>query len=782
MEPSGDRPRRPVLAAGSELAGEAARDRGGGSKYHPQTLEQARTLLYPQVAAVRQSVNGLPDRLRGERIYVRATLLPNYLAGSYHPHDLRDAANLVVVGTRPAKGTRRQPQSVEEDVPTKTLLLAATEDSLDTLADLLKQEEPDPKVAADLIKLQSFRLPGEERVTATRPREDPEADPDEEIVWETVLHPAINREGQLSQDALELMLARWGSLVESLDGDLRLNYLRQVANLTFIPVRLKRGRVEDVARFNPLRSIRPMPRMRPLPAPGTRGIAVAAAIPTVPPSGPQASDRIAVFDGGVDNSHPLLAPFVSEGDLTTAARDNNAVAHGTLVTSALLYGPVDAGRALEPPPAHVDHFRVLPPPAGVDEDDEPYWVLDRIVDTLRADPGRWQIVNLSYGPDETVDEYADVDRFTAEVDLLAHELDLTFVVAVGNEGSATISTLGDDRVMAPADGVNVIGVGACDAPAPAPPLRADYSCVGPGRPGLRVQPLGVSFGGTRGRLVTGAEPGGGLQASRGTSFAAPNAARGLATLLAAVPDFSANLARGLAAHFANGSDPADLAELGYGRLPDDYRPLLECSDGEVTVVVRDTIQRGATRSYPLPYPRGGATGIVETRWTVSFTSPTDPQDPVEYTLAGLELLFRPHFTRYQMVKKGEKPNRVDLRDGTTVNRLLGEGWELGHNPLPRATKALRSEQTLRDDGKWETVMRHQDAMQSSSLFLPELVVGCLERSEGELIPARTAYRELEFTLVMTVRSRRTADLYERVLADSRFHVLAPLAQVVEVQA
>ncbi|HKP89474.1 MAG TPA: S8 family peptidase [Thermoleophilaceae bacterium] len=773
-----------MLTAGADFAGEGSISYGFGDKYAPQTLVEARRVLGPQVASVRESVAALPDRLRGERVYVRATLLPNYLAGSYHPDELREAADLVVVGTRPARGTLKRPKSVEHDCPTKALLLAATGESLETLAELVERAQPDSKFAKDLIKLQDFALPGTERVTTSRPRERPtdEQETDEEVVWEAVLHPAVDRGGRISREAHELVLARWGALVESLEGEVRSAYEREVANLTFVPVRLRRSRVSELAKFNPLRSIRPMPRMRPLPVPGSRGVPVGAAVPSVPPGGPRASDRIAVFDGGVDNSHPLLAPFVTEGDLTSAARDDDAVAHGTLVTSALLYGPVELGRALEPPPAHVDHFRVLPPPPGVDEDDEPYWVLDRVVETLRAHPDRWRLVNLSYGPDETVDEGGDVDRFTAEVDLLAYDLGLTFVVAVGNEGSSTISTLGDDRVMAPADGVNVLGVGACDAPAPEALTRADYSCVGPGRPGLRVQPLGVSFGGAHARLFTGAAPNGGLQASLGTSFAAPSAARGLATLLPVVPELSPTLARGLAAHFADGADTAELVELGYGRLPGDYRPLLECSEGEVTVVVRDTIQRGGGRSYALPYPRGGAGGIVETRWTISFTSPTDPQDPVEYTLAGLELLFRPHVMRYKMTKKGEKPKTVDLRESNALNQLLTDGWELGRQPLPRPAKQWRSEQTLREDGKWETVMRHEDSMRSASLFLPELIVAYLERSQGKLVPARSAQRELDFTLVMTVRSRRTADIYERVLADSRFHVLTPLAPVVAVQA
>jgi hypothetical protein len=64
--------------------------------------------------------------------------------------------------------------------------------------------------------------------------------------------------------------------------------------------------------------------------------------------------------------------------------------------------------------------------------------------------------------------------------------------------------------------------------------------------------------------------------------------------------------------------------VGYGRLRDDYRGVLSCAD----VVVQDLIERGATKAYALPYPSAGVDGRVKAHWTISFTSPTDPQDAV----------------------------------------------------------------------------------------------------------------------------------------------------------
>jgi hypothetical protein len=716
----------------------------------------------------------MPERLRGERVFIEATLLPNYLAASHHPASLEADADLIVVGTRPARGVLRRPRS-EEEAPTKTLILAATDQSLDRLDALFSDAPVSAAVAEDLRKLQAIELPSETRV-AISDRVGETADQTTIPVWEAVLQPAVDVAGRFSQRAWELVRTRWFALIESLGGEVHANFVRVTGDLTFMPVGVPVDRVPELAAFNPLRSLRRMPRLRRI-RPQLRSVDLGGLAPAVPSGGPEANARIAAFDGGLDLNHPLIAPFSTETDLSGAPTDDYAIAHGTLVASALLYGHLRVGRPLDVPPAHVDMFRIYPPPQGVPPDDEVYWVLDQIENTLRSAPTRWRIVNLSYGPEAPLDDSLAPDRFTAVLDQLAHELDIVITAAAGNDGLPTISTLGEDRVQPPADGVNVIGVGSCDDVPPNPVVRAEYSCVGPGRPGLRVQPLGVSFGGSETQLFVGAGPGG-FQESIGTSFAAPIAARGLATLGAAAP-FSANLARGLAAHLADGPAPPDLVALGYGRLPEDYRPHLVCDGTEITVIVADTISRGETRAYPLPYPTAGLTsGNVKLRWTISFTSPTDPSDAVEYTLAGLEVVFRPNAALFVMSPPpggAGSACAVDIRrDAARIQQLANENWRLSTNPRSRSGRAIRSEHTLRDEGKWETVMRYEDGINARTLHLPELWVTYFERERGQLVPQHAA-TPLPFVLAMTVAARSVGDFYDRVAADPRFQVLAPLA-------
>ena len=580
-------------------------------------------------------------------------------------------------------------------------------------------------------------------------------------------------------------MKRWRALLRDLGGQVHDAFIRSVGNLTFMPITAPADALDAIAEFNPLRVLRPMPRMRSIPA-GLRAVTVD---PTAfaPPRGEVPTHRVAVFDGGA-GTHPLLDPYVSHGELTTSPADTEAEQHGSLVTSAILYGHLAAGAPPATPPAQVDHFRVLPRPPHVSDGEEPYWVMDQIIDCVKT-LDRWKIVSLSYGPEEAVEEDSEPNRFTAEIDRLAYEHDVTFLVAVGNldEHQRQVrSPLGLDRVKAPADAINAVGVGSCDAAAPAPPLRSDFSCWGPGRPGLRVSPLGVTFGGnpaTHGFL--GAAPGGNYQVGYGTSYSTPAAARGLATLLRALPDHHhhANVLRAFAAHYAEPPANRDLDAVGYGRLASDYQPLMQSPDGSITVLITDTLRRGLTQAYPLPCPATGLAGNVHLRWTVSYLTPVDPQEAAEYALAGIEVQFRPDIARYRLEPPHSRAGRardVDaVKDKDLIAERVKEGWRLSTNAKTRGGTAIHSEHVRREAGLWETVVVYQDSVRAASLNRPEVWMTYYQRAEGRLVP-RAEAAELDFAALMTVTAPRVPDIYERVLAQAEFKVLTPLDVPVSV--
>lgn len=785
MEAS-ERRRRPLLRNGEKLAHRPKRITGGGEKYHPRSFEQAKTLLAPMTETLRSEAEEMPAGLRGERIVFEAELLPNYLAASHSPKHLRAAADLVPVGSKAARGVRRTRQGDKADEPTKSVLFAGTVDSVKRLDQLLQgsSENVEEDVQLDITKFERISLASPQSLIK-RTLEGAAQAEDGQMGWEAVLHPPVDIDGQVSLSARDLVLRRWREWLEKLGGSLHSDFVRAVGNLLFMPISLDADQLEQAALFNPLRALRPMPQMRNIGG-ELRSVDPGDTAPKAPASISAPSASIAIFDGGVDANHPLLAPFVRQIDLTSAAPAEDCVNHGTLVSSAALFGHIELGQKLAEPPSGVDHFRVLPRPANVSAIDEVYWVTDQVEAILRGSPHKFAV--LSYGPEETVDEDSEPHRFTATLDRIAYLEGITIAVAVGNNGGAERSPLGLDRVQPPSDGVNVLGVGACQGPGEVNPVRAHYSAVGPGRAGMRIQPIGVSFGGVPGQEFVGAAPGGGLQLDQGTSFAAPAAARGLATLLAPIGEesFDAAIARAFAAHFADGCQIGDhdLEELGHGRLPDDYTPVLECGPSEVTILIEDTLKRSQTKGYPFPVPSAELAGTVGLRWTVSFLAPTDEEEAVEYTLAGLDVDMRPNKARRRLSPRrgsGLRAMTVDTRvDKQLIAEKEGEEWKLSKNALTKSGGAYRSEQTLTEEGKWETVVRHDASMRGRSLYLPEVWLTYYERGQGELVDPGDSV-DLDFSMLMTISAPRMADLYDTVRSRVAYQGLVPITLPVQVE-
>src|SRR5207237_826534 len=138
------------------------------------------------------------------------------------------------------------------------------------------------------------------------------------------------------------------SLVDELDGVVEREYERELHGLRFMPVRLSRHAIRAAAQFNPLRVIRPMPQLRPIPPAPIR--AVAPSTFALSPAGPpESGERVAVFDGGIDATSPHLQGCATQIDLTSLPAEPNLVEHGTVVTSAVLFGHSDPGDALPAP-------------------------------------------------------------------------------------------------------------------------------------------------------------------------------------------------------------------------------------------------------------------------------------------------------------------------------------------------------------------------------------------------------------------------------------------------
>ena len=588
---------------------------------------------------------------------------------------------------------------------------------------------------------------------------------------EAVLHPAAISPEPVPLD-VETLFGKWYRLVSASGGQVYADYVRRVGGLTFIPVALDEHGAETVARFNPLRALRPMPAIRPRPRFGTRNVPRLRAPHDTTPI--RQSPEVAVFDGGVEPHNPSVLCPRTTVDLTKESPDPDDLHHGTGVTGAVLFGLAQPGSQAGRPPLPVDSFRVLPPPP-IPGDLNGYWVLDRIKETL-AD-GRYKIVNLSLGPEQAVEESMEPDRWTSELDQLAWEKDILFVVAAGNEGDRDQVT-GLHRVQVPADIANGLSVGATDMPPPRKPWsRAPYSSMGPGRQGSLIQPCTVQFGGVDSNPFPVIRADGGFYEAQGTSFAAPVVTHALADLATRLPRVNTSVLRAFAVHFTERHPRYKRFqdELGYGRIPLTFADDLDCAPDEVHVLYVDEIERGELLGYQVPIP--GGSGAVEVKITLAYGSPVEPTQPTEYTSAALELAFRPHHLRYRFSPpKGAQSGSVE-QDVTSeeARHLLEQGWQMSQEPVTKGLGRLgnMSETQLRDSGKWETLRHSRINLADGDSADPRLEISYVARRAGGLDRSPT---NVPSALLITVTDKSGGtDLYDRTA--KQFVALRPVPSV-----
>ena len=749
---------------------------GGGTHYEPQTAAEAQALLLPRVREVVARLTQLPREYRGERLYLETQLLPNYLAPSHYPGALLAEIGAATVGSRAAPSVYRTKRRETETI-TRRLILAIDDAGLERLQNLVVRPgagRSQQTAFAELRKLDDVGTRAPDDVIMRMPEET-----DELITWEAVLHPSAVSEGQpfpLSEEGVE----QWFALVERSGGQAHRDYVRRVGGLTFAPITLGSAQALAVARFNPLRAMRPMPAIRPTP-----GISIRSAPAVRPPvaAGSRVpSPAVAVFDGGVDNA-VTPSPFFPAADveLTTAPAEFALLAHGTGVVGASLYGLLDPGAQAPQPALPLTSYRSLPTPAipGLDQ----YWLLDKIKEEVSG--GNYRIVNLSLGPDISVEDTNEPDRWTAELDTLASELDVLFVVAAGNNGLGDRAT-GLHRVQVPADMVNGLAVGACDAPPPRGPWnRSEYSAMGPGRHGNRVQPSGVQFGGDCGTnrfpLLTAS---GGFTESDGTSFAAPLVTHALSNLTTRLPSPTASVLRCFAVHFAERwTRRHAYEELGYGRFPLSFDADLACDPDEVHVLYEDEIDDGDLLGYRIPVPADLAAAL-ELRLSLVYSSPTEPTQPTEYTRVSLDLTLRPHEYRHGFNPprgSGLRRQVLDLRTDEATE-MLHSGWTVSQEPATRSlgTGPRSPEIDLRDGGKWETVRHHLLRFRPEEIENPRIELTYLARRNGRLVHESEPVR---FALLMSIKDRSgSGQLYDSVAAQfPALRALTPIGSRVRVR-
>lgn len=738
-----DRPKF-LLGYGERLTERVEPVVGGSPKKAAYSFDEAKRRLAPMLRSVAANLAELPDAAcpNGEAVAV-VTIHPEYLAKSYYPVDLLRATGLEPIGSKPArvkpdrwakKGSPSASPSTELFVSGKRRDFLALATELGTWAESLRG-------ADELARIEAFRAPTPEERIISQGRLD--AHP----LLEVVLHtPHAERSDYIVDAFLKFAGAN--------DGEPDVDRRIYIGGLCFMPLRIERKSLREVARFPFMRAVRPMPKLRPF-SPVTRSWGRAKPFEvSLPDGGPvDPALRVAVFDGGLAPRGPF-AKWADSHDAPGVGKPRpEYLEHGHQVTSALLFGCLSSDGETATPFGRVDHFRVLDESSG--GDDDLYDVLHRIRNVLQ---GRsYEFINLSIGPELPVDD-DEVHAWTATLDEHLSSGKTLATVAVGNGGERDES-LGYNRVQVPSDSVNALAVGATDSPTE-PWGRADYSSVGPGRSPGAVKPDVVAFGGSNRHpfwVLDDVDPKRSAMTA-GTSFATPSVLRAAMGVRAHFGELLTPLAiRALVVHCAVPGERR--AETGWGRVPDGLDELVTCPEGTARIVYQGELSAAQYIRAQIPVPAEALDGMVTITATLCYSTAIDPEDPGNYTRSGLDVVFRPHRGRFPKTKPGKSPSV---------------------HPSTAAFFQLRDysheDELRRDAHKWETVLHRTKRMRGEGLMSPVFDIHYNARASGR--PDKRP-NKLRYALVLTVKSPKTSDLYERIAAKYRTH-LEPLIPVIQI--
>lgn len=734
-----------LLGRGELLSEKVTVKKASGPKNPPYSFPEAQRRIVAKLGAVNRELRALPkDACPHDEAVAVLTMHPRYLSKSDFPSELLSAAGLRPVGSRPR--TVSPEQWGIEKPPTAALtddiFVAGERRAFAAFEQLVPRWTATTAGAAQLAQVEDLAPYSVERKIRGIPAEA------KELLLEVVLHT----------DGEPELVEAFAAYAGKLNAQALLDRVRNVRGLAFVPVRSSASSLNKLAAFSFVRVLRGMPTLRPF-RPGI--IRSAAGFPVaLPPGGPIApGTRAAIFDGGIPAAVDL-APWVKVIEPKGIGRPVPGFQeHGLAVTTAFLFGPLLNGVPPSIPYCSADHVRVLDERTGHDDEQMLYLdVLDRIVDYLDANLDAYQYVNISLGPRLAIED-DDITAWTARLDECFSRADLLATVAAGNDGELD-EAAGLNRIQPPADGVNVLAVGACDT-AGAPWQRAAYSCIGPGRsPGI-VKPDGVAFGGSEAEPFmvlasrTQARP------EAGTSFAAPFTLRTGAGVGVQLGNAISPLAtRALLIHRADDGDHP-LPHVGWGRFHDDAVSLLACEDDEALVLYQGDLPVGQHLRARLPMPSGKIAGFVTVSATLLISPQVDAKNVGAYTRAGFEVAFRPNSAKVK-VTNGKASPHAQTKPFFSATNLYGA-----------------AEYVLREDGgKWEPCRRHTARFKAAGLKDPCFDIYYHHRDGAAA--ALWKPKPIRYALVVGLKAPSVPDFYNRVVR-TYATVLVPLRPRVNIQ-
>lgn len=757
-------PNRPViLANGENLVHEVPRRRQMIPPPLPRSFDVASAHLTPQIVRSLNELNSLPSSLKqDEGLVLCLRLHPDMLAKTYEPESLfRRLPTLRNVGSRRWEAPLAevaQTRKVEElrqrtnFSESRILFIQSTLEGFQSLLSALSRSEPELTggFVKDICKIERFDLlEREERLYFEEDWTDGRV--------ELVFHPPPGSPREQT-DFLHELFEQNGI------NDSKAVTRQYPDGPTFVSVKLDHSEIQKLGRCNALRAARPLKGIK---LPSLRAAQQFAA-PPAPSAANRSGIKVGMFDGGVDTNVPHLRHFVEEDAQLSIAtpHDSDAIAHGTAVAGALLYGSLDRHSSSAPlptPKISVVSIRVLPTNSPADFD--LYEVIDLIE---RAVPQRGDVTswNVSLGPPGPITD-DPISRFTWVIDDLSFRYRVTFLTAVGNDGD--LPGL-DARIQSPSDAVHGIAVGALTKENGVV-SRAKYSCKGPGREGGKVKPDLLCFGGSDSMPFHLLSTSGNRIHDQGTSFATPVASALHGELRGRFTQAQPLLARVLLVHSAIHPAGKYCSEFGFGCLPEGLEEILSSEATDVTVVYQGRIETSKYHRLRIPLPETvKLPGRVTVRFTLGALCPLDVNHAGDYTSCCIEDSFVPNWQIYEFYPpKGtnEKIRTLHLIDNATeVNELLQQKWKQSQLPKTKGAKG-KIEADLRSQHlKWDTMVRRMWTSQTEDgLHEPSMILHPMHR--------RDKLERVEYAAAVTLSAPKyKGDLFADVR--TRFPVLVPI--------
>jgi len=748
--------RKPILYKGELYSKPVIKKSGGGTKNLPVTFLEAKEKVKNDIDQIFEEIDKLPEVARmPNEIVVCMRMHSDFSAKSYYPDSLFDTDyekfGLQEIGSRIWKSEKDENSNTETVQESgKMFFVRGTENSFNKLKKQLDQSEIHltKKFTEDVRKIISVDLLSEEEQIVGIPED-----------WESgrleaVLHP-FDIDQDVALDHFFYLLRQAGADIE------KINYKQYDEGITFVSLYGNREIVSALEGYNPLRTLHPLI---------ARNIGsidrgtVSQGAPKPPVFVKKPTITVGVIDGGYLPGNPALDPYVEFEDSIPGPPLTQYQAHGTQVTSAILYGSLNRFKnsdILPEPSVSVKNFRVL---SSETVDPDLYEVIDAI-EKIVPENEHIKIYNLSMGPvGQIIDDH--ISRFTFACDLLIQKHGILFCTAVGNDGEIE----GYNRIQAPSDMVNGLAVGAY-AKVDGKVFKAPYSCVGPGREGNKLKPDLSAFGGCAQNPIQ-------LMSceidsrifNRGTSFSSPLVSAAAANLVGYSNDvINSFIARVLVVHGVSESNEGHDFDLGHGILPDDIQLLVTCPEKSYTIIYNGEVAPGKYIELPIPWTEEIQNGKAYFRWTVATQTNVDPQSPDDYSTSSVVTSFYPNTSKF-LFKRGKSQKAVDIMKETEkVTKLLSEGWIMDASfPVSESGQSpYQAENDLRADFKWDSIETRRKNKNASMVNNPMFHLHALERGK------RYKSEKIKYTLILTiVVSESGVDLYSKVR--NKYRALLPI--------